>query len=44
MCVCRALYHQLVKETIINPHEDEENDSGEVVDHVSRQSPFIIDR
>jgi hypothetical protein len=40
----RALYHQLVKETIINPHEDEESDSGEIVDHVNHQSPFIIDR
>ncbi|CAI8055926.1 TBC1 domain family member 13 [Geodia barretti] len=35
----RALYHQLVKETIINPHEDEESDSGEVVDHPLNPNP-----
>ena len=32
--LCRALYHQLVKETIIDPHAEEESDAGEIVDHV----------
>lgn len=32
--MCRALYHQLVKETIIDPHAEEESDAGEIVDHV----------
>ena len=34
-CMYRALYHQIVKETIIDPHAEEETDSGEIVDHVS---------
>jgi hypothetical protein len=35
----RALYHQLVKETIIDPHAEEETDSGEVVDHPLNPDP-----
>ena len=34
-CMYRVQYHQLVKETIIDPHAEEEADSGEVLDHVS---------
>ena len=40
--MCRALYHQLVKETIFDPHAKEESDSGEVVDHVSHYTPSLV--
>ena len=33
--IYRAQYHQLVRETIIDPHAVEETEGGEVMDHVS---------